>query len=268
MAKTKNKKKNKQIVEKQQPGANPAPANAECNAAIPDPGIKSVRKDQENKTRGQVRISTCIGGMFLTLVMGLYLGSLLPGVLEGIKLEKQIASTENRPLQTPPQAPGTPQARMEMPRAGLIPDDMPASIPSGLKRHIAELEKKTAQNPGDANSWIELGNLYFDSGLPPKAINAYQQALNIAPQNPDVLVDMGIMYREEKNFEKALECFRKAAAINPGHINAIFNEGVVLNTDLHKHDEAARAWSRILELNPDARTPDGAKIADLIRSLQ
>lgn len=272
MAKRSNKKKKQQDQENHDALSAPASQLAPAASGEKQPQASPTPSSHAVKPAGgNVRVSTCVAGMFLTLVLGLYLGSLLPGVVEGMRAEREMPGGMAQPASSGA-APGA-AANAEMPRAGLIPEDStpPAqqSMPAELARHITNVEKEALQNPGNAETWIKLGNLYFDSGVNnQKAIAAYQQALNITPQNADVLVDMGIMYREEKNFEKALECFRKASQIDPGHINAIFNEGVVLNTDLHKHGEAAEAWRRVLKINPNARTPDGTKLEDLVRSTE
>jgi hypothetical protein len=37
---------------------------------------------------------------------------------------------------------------------------------------------------------------------------------------------------------------------------------------MNKTDEAAASWRELLAINPDARTPDGRKVADLVKSLK
>ncbi|MDH3345317.1 MAG: tetratricopeptide repeat protein, partial [Desulfobacteraceae bacterium] len=49
--------------------------------------------------------------------------------------------------------------------------DQDVSAEKGVQ--IFELEKKTSETPDDVTAWIDLGNLYFDSGNPEKAITAY-----------------------------------------------------------------------------------------------
>lgn len=201
-------------------------------------------REKEIKT---VRFSTCVAGMFLTLVLGVYLGTLFPGFFE--------TQQAGRQAQTP--APGT------------VSNAAPANaVETSLMRSIAEAEKKAAAHLDSAPDWIHLGNLYFDAQMPDKAIQAYEHSLSLAPENADVLTDLGIMYREVGQFEKAVECFRKAITIEPGHQNAMFNEGVVLSTDLHKNEEAIAAWERLLEFNPNARAFDGRPITDMIKQLR
>src|SRR5207237_8149355 len=68
--------------------------------------------------------------------------------------------------------------------------------PSGAQKRIETLRLLVDRDPGDVKSWIALGNEYFDSGQRAKAIDAYGRALELQPNNPDVLTDQGVMYRE------------------------------------------------------------------------
>lgn len=198
----------------------------------------------------RISLPTFIGGIFLTLVLGLYLGSLIPGMLE--QKHPQMQSEAQ-----PPKA----QQAATAPQSG--PDLNPE-----LKQAIADLEKRAAANPDSAPVWINLGNIYFDAHMPDKAVQAYEHALHLAPDNADVLTDLGIMYREKGEYEKAVGAFRKAIAIDQHHQNAMFNEGVVLANDLHKKAEAAQAWQRLLDVNPGAKAPDGTPLAEMISKLR
>ncbi|MBO4300166.1 MAG: tetratricopeptide repeat protein, partial [Desulfovibrio sp.] len=109
---------------------------------------------------------------------------------------------------------------------------------------------------------------YFDTGQTRKAVSAYERSLTLAPDNADVLTDLGTMYRELGDYERAITSFRRASTVNPSHENALFNEGVVLYFDLHRKDEAQKAWQRLLRLNPDARAPDGRSVADILGTLR
>lgn len=230
----------------------PAPAKAQsvtgtkagARRAEPD---RPARKSADQPARRGVSWPTSIAGMFLTFVLGTYIGTLLPGIL----------NERNAPQTKPAEA-----ARQEAAQEAV------SKVPAQLQRHIDELEKKTAQEPASVPAWISLGNLYFDAGLPDKAIPAYEKAIALAPGNADVLTDLGIMYREKGDFQKAVECFRKAIAVDPAHQNAMFNEGVVLAHDLHKPQEAASAWERLLGVNPNAKSPSGVPLSELIGNLK
>ena len=81
------------------------------------------------------------------------------------------------------------------------------------------------------------------------------------------MTDLGIMYRESGSPAEALNRFRQAQTIMPGHRNAIFNEGVVLYYDLGRREEAIRSWQRLVQLHPDATTPDGQPLSELLSQL-
>lgn len=277
MAKNKNRKKSG----KKGSPTTPAPQDKENKGSQPPvttiitQSPEQIRASQTHnereRPRNLVRLSTCVAGMFMAFIFGIYLGSFIPGLIKGIEKDK-VTVTESKISPTPQLADGAP---LEAPKAVKpetdpvsSPQPAPPSIPQEIREHLRHLQKEAEANPQDANVWTELGNTYFDIQDPEKAIEAYGRSLALSPDNPDVLTDMGIMYREIKNYDKALECFRKASQINPSHINALFNAGVVLSSDLGKREEAARVWQKVLSIRPDATTPDGHKISDMVRQLQ
>jgi len=119
--------------------------------------------------------------------------------------------------------------------------------------------------PTTKEGWISLGNSQMDAGSYAEAIIAYQRALELDPSNVDVRVDMGTCYRNLGQAEKALEIYDKALQINPLHAYANRNRGVVLAFDLHRNAEAVAAFTKYLQIWPDA--PDAASIRKTIAEL-
>ena len=117
---------------------------------------------------------------------------------------------------------------------------------------------RVALNPQDANAWITLGNLYFDTGQPAKSIS---------PGNPNVLTDMGVMHRSLGEFQKALDAFAKAIAADPRHETARMNTGIVLLYDLNDRDGAIAAWQELVRINPQAVNANGTPIAEVLREM-
>ncbi len=132
---------------------------------------------------------------------------------------------------------------------------------------IAMLQQLVMKNPKDASAWIQLGDLYFDSKQIEKAINAYRSALKVRPDDADVWTDLGVMYRRGGNPHSALDAFKKAMAVDPKHEASLFDAGVVLLHDLHQPDKAKAMWERLLKLNPDARAPGGQRVKDMIEAM-
>ena len=133
---------------------------------------------------------------------------------------------------------------------------------------IFELEKLTNQNPNDAEAWTQLGNLYFDSENFEKAINAYQRSLALKPNDANVLTDMGVMYRRSGKPAEAVKAFDKAIAVDPRHEVARFNKGLVLMHDLNDLAGAVRSWEELVAVNPAAKSPNGQLISELIKRMQ
>lgn len=143
-------------------------------------------------------------------------------------------------------------------------------ITNNTSDHTAEIEalkQRTSNNPKDVDGWIQLGHLYFDSDHFKEAINAYETALKIKPNNPDVLTDLGVMYRRAKNPKEAIAKFDQAISLDPTHQISRFNKGIVLMHDLNDAKGAIDAWQQLVELNPDAKTPNGQLVKDLLSQI-
>lgn len=159
-------------------------------------------------------------GIFLIAV------ALVIGVLVGILVSK---GGKDRPAATTAQAP-------------------PAAV--DLQGKIRLLEDLVAKDPGNRSAWVQLGHAFFDSQQPHKAIEAYDKALALDPNDPDILTDEGVMYRQLGWFDRAIDNFQKANRINPSHLQSLYNLGVVYRYDLNDFPKAVDAWERFLQINP------------------
>jgi tetratricopeptide (TPR) repeat protein len=128
----------------------------------------------------------------------------------------------------------------------------PGPSPREVAAKIQTLKDIVKKDPKNLPAWVELGNLYFDSNQPKEAIEAYEQYLAVKPDNADVRTDMGIMYRNLGDFDRALEEFRKAAQSDPKHVNSRYNIGLVLLHDKQDMKGAIKAWEDYLKLDPNS----------------
>lgn len=150
-------------------------------------------------------------------------------------------------------------------RSGLPPSQMAESTADeGRARMLEALEAKVRQNPNDVASWIQLGHLNFDRNAVPEAIEAYEKALALAPDNAPVHTDLGVMYRRAKRPEDAVREFDRAIALDPKLETSRFNKGVVLLHDLNDREGAIQAWEELLKINPLAMAPDGRSVDELV----
>jgi len=147
---------------------------------------------------------------------------------------------------------------------------LPVPAASGVQVPLVDkqaqtLEAQVKQNPGDAGAWVRLGNHYFDSRQLQKAIRAYETALELVPEQPGVITDLGVMYRRAGNPEKAIAAFDRAIAMDPKHEIARFNKGIVLLHDLKDEAAALRTWEELLAINPVAMAPSGQSVDELVQ---
>jgi cytochrome c-type biogenesis protein CcmH/NrfG len=206
-----------------------------------------MTKQNEAPATGYVKKETVLWVATITLVVGFLMGVVVTVYKSSSGLPVPSAPPRSQP---PP-----PQAGKQGP-----------SVETAAR--IFELEKLTNQNPNDAEAWIQLGNLHFDSDNYEKSINAYQKSLALQPNNANVLTDMGVMYRRSGKPAEAIKAFDKAITVDPRHEVSRFNKGIVLMHDLNDIAGAVRSWEELVAVNPTAKSPNGQLVAELIKRMQ
>lgn len=129
---------------------------------------------------------------------------------------------------------------------GDIPDKQ---LSAEIQQNIDELTKRTLAAPSSLEAWRSLGNAYYDADLPDQAIEAYNRALALNPNDTDILNDQGAMYRQKGEFQKALSNFEKAFKIDPNNLESLYNSGYVQAFDLNDIPQALKLWRQYLDLD-------------------
>lgn len=115
---------------------------------------------------------------------------------------------------------------------------------------VQEMQNRIDRDPNDADAVLALANMSFDIQNWPKARDLYARYLELRPGNPDILSDLGVTYRELKDYDKALELFEQAQTVAPDHWQSRFNEVIVLAFDLKKFDEADKVLEELRRMQP------------------
>ena len=180
-------------------------------------------------------------------------GGLAAGLLLGYFLFNS-GSRETGPIVAAPvnAAPVMPAPSLGGGLPGAMPGATPAAGPPSaeVQARIARIEAALLSDPKNHDAWVAVGNEYFDSHQPHRAVAAYAKALALKPEDPNVLTDQGVMYRQLGQFDKALATFQKANKLDPAHVQSLFNMGVVYANDLNKPDAAAKAWNQVIAVAP------------------
>lgn len=124
---------------------------------------------------------------------------------------------------------------------------------------ISELKRRLQSNPNDVGLLVQLGNTYFDSNMYPESIEAYEKSLALRPGNPNVLTDLGVMYRRNGQSDEAIKRFRMAAQNDPTHFQSRMNLGVVLFYDFNDAVGAREALNSVLAIYPQGPQADNAR---------
>jgi cytochrome c-type biogenesis protein CcmH/NrfG len=134
---------------------------------------------------------------------------------------------------------------------GVAPQQPTADVQAALAQAAAPLLDAVNKNPGDYDSLVKLGNVYYDGQQYATAIQYYERALVIHPENPDVRTDMGTAYWYLGNADKAIAAMETSLKNRPGHPQTLFNLGWVRWQGKGDPEGAIEAWRQLLKANPD-----------------
>jgi len=122
---------------------------------------------------------------------------------------------------------------------------------AALAQAAAPLLDAVNKNPNDYDSLVKLGNVFYDGQQYLSAIQYYERALVIHPENPDVRTDMGTAYWYAGNADKAIAAMETSLKYGPGHPQTLFNLGWVRWQGKADPKGAVEAWEQLLRANPD-----------------
>jgi tetratricopeptide (TPR) repeat protein len=175
----------------------------------------------------------------------------IAGVLFGLIAGWIIGSQQGTARPAPaavPQASNAPAAAA--PRAPVLDETQVTAL-----RSVAEREPKNAQPRA------QLANLYFDADQYDEAIKWYEKALALAPNDVNVITDLGVCYYYTNRPDKALELFNRSLKLDPKHTKTLLNVGVVKAFGKQDLQGASEAWQQVLKIAPNSPEAQAAKRA-------
>ena len=97
---------------------------------------------------------------------------------------------------------------------------------------------------------MNRGNAYSAKGEFDKAMQDYDEAINLDPKNAGAYVNRALALARQGDFEAAMKDYAKAIALNPRQWQAYFNRAAELK-DSGKLREAVADLSQVINLNPE-----------------
>lgn len=93
---------------------------------------------------------------------------------------------------------------------------------------LDSLRNVVKSNPTDAASHVALADLAYDLGYWDESVGQFQQYLALKPKDADARVDYSYAIAQQSgNLERSLVQIDSALAIDPNHLNALINGGIL-----------------------------------------
>ncbi|KAL8429001.1 hypothetical protein Efla_006784 [Eimeria flavescens] len=108
-----------------------------------------------------------------------------------------------------------------------------------------------ADNDFKAEIHAELAQLHLMNGEPLEALECYQSASALAPDQLAYAYRRGVVLQQMGDREKAVLCFREVLKSDASYKPAIFNLGVCLAEEAATRPEALRLFESLLSLDPN-----------------
>lgn len=119
----------------------------------------------------------------------------------------------------------------------------------GELKEAAEFLLSSARlNPNFYLSWLELGIILMKSGKISEARPLIEKSLGLE-RDEVALNHLGLIEVHEKNYEKAISCFKIAIEMNPKNADFYFNCGQAMK-QAGNNEEAEKMITKAAELNP------------------
>ena len=97
-------------------------------------------------------------------------------------------------------------------------------------------------------AYEELALLYHHK-KDPTVINYYKNALNIKPNNTQIMYNLAMFYQETGDFDKAILYYKMIIQIDPSHKYALHNIGWIYLVKMQKYDEAVAFFTKAINVD-------------------
>jgi tetratricopeptide (TPR) repeat protein len=124
-------------------------------------------------------------------------------------------------------------------------DEAHAELEKALEMYLAEND-----NGNTARVLSELGSLYFDNGNLNKALEACEHGLSLNPLSVECITLQGKILLEQKNRDHALDSFTRAVELDPENAHVLVQRGIAYRL-MGQYEAALVDFNRAIELRPE-----------------
>ena len=167
-----------------------------------------------------------------------------------------IIGTQQAPARTfAPAAAAVAQAPAGAPPAG-SPQAAAAPFDEAQATALRTIAEK---DPANVQSRVQLGNMYFDAERYQDAIQWYEAALKLNPNDVGVSTDLGVCFYYTNQPDRAVRQMEESLRIDPRHTKTLLNLGIVKAFGKQDIAGAAAAWEEVVKIAPNSQEAQAAQ---------
>jgi tetratricopeptide (TPR) repeat protein len=136
--------------------------------------------------------------------------------------------------------------------------EAPFSIPGGTQlqaKKADSLYQALKTDSLNANGYVKLADLLYDTQNFERAVTYYRRALSIDRSLADAQVDLAVSLHQTDRSGEALAELEDVLSRYPEHVIAHFDRGVILES-LQRYDDAVVEYNRVLEIDANPEIHD------------
>lgn len=122
-------------------------------------------------------------------------------------------------------------------------------VQAAVERHRTKAENM----PREPKLWAQLGDTLRSTGQYDKALEAYNRALFLAPENPAFRNNVALLHHQLGDRRAAISHYRSLLQQYPRFVDGWFNLGVIYAQEGDRQ-KARQAWQRVLQIAPNHQT--------------
>jgi Flp pilus assembly protein TadD len=129
---------------------------------------------------------------------------------------------------------------------------------SDLAAMITSLEKKYAQDPGDAETGAALADAYLMNEQADKAIKLYGALLDDSPGDPTLTAQLAMAWHVKGNDARAIQLLEETLAAAPKNQTAHYNLAIIYFAQ-NESAKAKQEWETAASIDPESRLGQSAQ---------
>ena len=120
-----------------------------------------------------------------------------------------------------------------------------------LDAAISSYQQAYNLNPTDLDTYLNLGNVFFEKGSYENALIVYKKSLEYSPNNSRIHCNLGYLYWGKGDLEEAVKEYEKAIKYDNTYDIAYNNLGVIYLDDFGRIQKAIELFEEARKYNPN-----------------